>query len=88
MSKESVLRYLLHLLIIFSQAANCVFLAGHPDQTISSRCWQNRDLPYWKQARIVIDVLFFFDKNHCETSYYRDVVNSKNFVEHGRFPEG
>ena len=56
-------------LIAFDQLVNAL-LWGWPDETFSSRCWrlrkQNR---LWSLARLMVDVLFFFDTDHCRTSF-------------------
>ncbi len=86
MSRKKVLRYFQNLAVIASQAANCVFLAGHPDQTISSRCHMNAGQPGWERSRLLINKAYFLQEDHCRASYDRDVENSTWFVETGRFP--
>ena len=41
------------------------------DETFSSRCWRyGRDRGgKWEAARQFIDTLFFFDRQHCFSSY-------------------
>ena len=51
------------VLIGLDQLANAI-LGGWPDETLSSRCWRlslaGRDWP-----RLVVDGLFFWDRDHC-----------------------
>jgi len=57
------------ILIAADQLANTVF-AGFADETISARSWRNQyKKRRWYWARIVIDGLFFWDKDHCKNSY-------------------
>ena len=50
------------------QLANAL-LGGWPDETLSSRCWR------WHVGGVrswpcrLVDVLFFWDRNHCQESY-------------------
>lgn len=56
------------VLIALDQLANAL-LDGWPDETLSSRAWR------WEQNGIrswpprIIDVLFFFDPEHCRESF-------------------
>ena len=57
-----------HILIGFDQFLNTLFM-GWPDETLSSRCWR------WEQAGIrawlrkLVDGLFFWQREHCKSSY-------------------
>ncbi len=55
------------VLIGLDQLANAI-LGGWPDETLSSRCWRlslaGRDWP-----RLVVDRLFFWDRDHCRESF-------------------
>jgi len=55
--------WLKQVLVAFDQFCNAVFF-GWADETFSSRCYRE----YPKMAK-VIDVLFWFDANHCRESY-------------------
>ena len=52
----------------FDQLLNTLFMSW-PDETLSSRCWR------WEQAGIrawprrVVDGLFFWQREHCKSSY-------------------
>jgi len=62
-------KYVYQLAIAFDQTLNAL-LGGWADETLSARCWRLRESH--KLAKIgvtIIDILFFFDPNHCETSY-------------------
>ena len=55
--------------IALDQLVNTV-CGGWADETISSRAWRKRDEGRgWALLRRVIDALFFWQKDHCETSY-------------------
>ena len=53
-------------LIAIDQLANTL-LGGMADETLSARSWRLRDKN--PKIRAVIDGLFFWDKDHCRTSY-------------------
>ena len=56
------------MLIALDQLVNAI-LAGWPDETMSSRAWR------WEQdgvrawPRRLIDLIFFWEPNHCRESY-------------------
>ena len=60
--------YLKNVLIGVDQLLNTLF-RGWPDETLSSRCWRwDRDgVRHW--PRRLVDVLFFWEKDHCRESY-------------------
>lgn len=64
--------YLINLLIALDQLANAI-LRGDPDETLSSRAHRMRakGQPVWGWTASVIDALFWFDKDHCRTSWER-----------------
>ena len=54
--------------IAFDQFCNTL-VGGWADETFSARCWRlHQYTPGWALARKMVDALFFFDKNHCQTS--------------------
>jgi hypothetical protein len=56
------------VLIAFDQLLNTVH-GGWADETISSRAWRLRHRWPYKAYRVMLDVLFFFDPEHCKASY-------------------
>jgi hypothetical protein len=52
-----------NILIGIDQLANTL-IGGSPDETLSARAWRC----CWR-IRPLIDKLFWFDKNHCKSSY-------------------
>ena len=56
-----------------SQGFNWLFLNGNHDQTVSARCYTNRNKSPWKYLYITINTLVFWQDNHCKSSFYRDV---------------
>ena len=60
--------YLLRVLIAVDQLVNTLF-GGMPDETISAKLWRLRDRYPYKVFRIIVDKLFWFDKDHCRISY-------------------
>ena len=65
------------LLIAIDQTVNTLVWAkdegfGMADETISARAWRLQSRPLWGATRAMIDTLFFWDRNHCEKSYYSE----------------
>lgn len=62
--------YLKQILIAIDQLANTV-LSGYADETLSSRAHRMREKGhrYWGWTAGAIDLIFFFDPDHCRTSY-------------------
>ena len=56
------------VLIAVDQLVNAL-CAGHADETLSARTWRNRDYPPWRMLRLLIDGLFFWDRDHCRGAY-------------------
>ena len=63
-------RYALNIAIGLDQLANAV-LAGHPDETLSSRAYraEQSGQRYWGWTRRAIDLLFFWQPCHCRAAY-------------------
>lgn len=73
-------QYLLNVAIAVDQLTNAI-IGGHPDETLSSRCYRNSQ-KYWyaKVGRVILDLLFRpFGKNHCEQAYKSELNGSHNF---------
>lgn len=66
------MKYVKNILIGLDQLANAIF-RGEPDETLSSRAWRLQEERGRKWPRILIDLLFFFDKNHCYESYLSEI---------------
>lgn len=56
------------VLIALDQLANAL-LDGWPDETLSSRAWRWEQNGIRSWPRRIIDVLFFFDPEHCRESF-------------------
>ena len=67
--QEMTYPYWLNLLIAIDQLFNAL-TGGSCDETFSSRAYR-RSLTsaHWKVLRNTIDLIFFFDPDHCYTSY-------------------
>lgn len=70
-------QYLFNLFLAIDQLCNAI-LNGHPDETLSSRSYRaHRDGKPMGFMRRVIDVLFFFQPDHCHEAY-----NSEKTARH------
>ena len=66
-------QYIINLLIAFDQFINVLF-SGQPDETISSRAWRYKDVSsFWRFMRKFIDLLFFFQPQHCFKAYLAEL---------------
>lgn len=65
------------VLIALDQVLNAV-LAGRADETLSARCWRNRDNSwYWDGLRKGIDLLFFWQDQHCYHAYLSELYRQQ-----------
>lgn len=56
--------------IAFDQLINALLCGGWADETMSSVAWRMEQQGHWFGfMRRVIDTLFWFDKDHCRTSF-------------------
>ena len=72
--------YLTRAAAWFSQGINCLLLGGHHDQTVSARAHVNRHRFGWCVAYRIINLLFFWQENHCRESYQADVDFAKEVL--------
>lgn len=63
-----------------SQTLN-VIIGGHPNQSLSSRAYANRDKLFWSDLFIVIETVFFWEKDHCRKAFEVDVRFAKNILK-------
>jgi hypothetical protein len=74
------MNYLLNILVLLSQIINTVFLFGDADMTVSARCYINRDKKSWGRAYKIINTVFFFQENHCRSSFAADIKYAKTVI--------
>lgn len=60
----------------FSQLLNVAILNGHPNESLSGRAWRTKSRWY-----LVIDIVLFFDKEHCKTAYLNDADYARELVK-------
>jgi len=67
-------QYLLYNAIAVDQLCNAL-LGGSPDETLSSRAYrtEQQNKIFGRFFRPLIDTLFWFDRNHCYTSYLAEI---------------
>ena len=65
--------YLTRVAACLSQGINCVLLGGSPDQTVSARAYVNRTNTVWALVYRIINVVFFWQEDHCRSSHQSDV---------------
>lgn len=74
---------LLEIAIAFDQLVNAV-LGGYADETMSARCWRLRTEQPYTLLRAVIDRLFFWQSNHCESAYESERTRSRLPAEYSQ----
>ena len=77
---RSVFMWFHKLSILVSQAANALLLNGNPDETVSARAYRCD----WEKTEKVINLIFWFDPDHCANSHERD----RKFARAVLFNEG
>ena len=65
-----------------SQGFNWLFLNGNHDQTVSARCYINRNKSPWKYLYITLNTTVFWQDNHCKSSFDRDVDFALEIVQY------
>jgi len=66
---------MLQFLIALDQALNCLVWSavdgwGTADETLSARAWRLKGSSrFWSTFRAVVDVMFFWQRNHCWSAY-------------------
>jgi hypothetical protein len=58
----------LEVLVALDQLVNAV-LGGYADETLSARCWRLQTFPPYSTLRPIIDRLFFWQNDHCRSSF-------------------
>lgn len=68
--------WLVDLSVVCSQTVNTLVLRGSPDETVSARCYRLREQPRWRTAYHVINAIFFWQADHCASSFATDVARA------------
>lgn len=62
----------------FSRLLHALLFNGDTDMTTSARMYiEGQTSEQWDRVRRVIDLLFFFQENHCESAWQLEVENSR-----------
>lgn len=70
------MNYLINILVSISQALNTI-LGGNPDMTFSARAYVNRHNKNWNRVYKLVNKIYFWQTNHCATSFAADVEYAK-----------
>jgi hypothetical protein len=77
--KIDVRRYFYNIGVALNQLANCMFLFGAPDETVSSRLgrWKDGAGHRRRAARVVCWLLGLIDPGHCDKAeqYERSIIH-------------
>lgn len=74
------MNYLFRTAAWLSQGINCVLLNGSPDQTVSARAYLNRNTEYWGKAYTIINLVFFWQEDHCRESHEADLAFARQIL--------
>lgn len=88
-TRDRILTQLGRYAALTSQTINCLLLFGHHDQTISARCWINRNRLPWRVMHRLIDGLFrrlpiVGHENHCYSSHMSDVQYAREVLDESK----
>jgi len=70
--------YFINIAASISQFFNVLVFNGHPDESISARCWRE-DREIYK----VINKIFFWEDNHCRNAHMMD-INRAEWLQQNR----
>ena len=70
-------KYLSGIWSATSQWFNVVVLLGHPNESISGRCYREP----WPRAMALINKMLFWQVNHCKSAYTNDLKWAKAYIE-------
>lgn len=73
------------VLVAIDQLANAI-LGGYCCETLSSRCWRLRDYNPYSFFRRLIDRIFFWQADHCRTSYDAQVQRRNMPSDYSNLP--
>ncbi len=72
---ERLKDYFIDILIAFDQLINTL-LGGYPDETISANCYRKKDDFWgWWLAYRFVNLLFFWQEDHCKIAYESEEYN-------------
>lgn len=77
--------------IAFDQWINATFFKGYADETLSARCWRERDKSrFWHYMRYGVDELFLClgQKDHCYKSYISELQRKQLPQEYSNQQKG
>jgi hypothetical protein len=68
-----------------SQLINAVaFNSGNANESISGRCWRQREHWFFGRLLVVIDSVFWIDNGHCERAHWSDVSRASKTMRNAR----
>lgn len=79
-----MIEQLLRIAAWLSQGINVLFLKGSEDMTVSARCHVQQDELRWNQTRIILNKIFFWQADHCKTSFQQDEIHANEVIELSR----
>lgn len=70
---KTIIKQFVRIAAWLSQGINVLLLGGHQDQTLSARLFINRNKKYWRIGHKVVNIIFFWEDDHCYKSHMKDI---------------
>lgn len=67
------MRWLIQSAIAIDQTVNAVLFSGMADETLSARSYRKRYERRWLIAYNIINMLFFWQHDHCEEAFESEI---------------
>lgn len=78
--KQAIIAWLWRVFAWLSQGVNVIFLGGHEDETVSARAYRQKHFMRWLILYQALNLIFFWQEDHCQQSYDRDVQRANQIV--------
>lgn len=76
-----MIRYLISVGDAASQLLNAlVFCSMNANESLSGRCHSKRHTYFYGTLRIFVNVLFWFQEDHCRFAYERDLERARELL--------
>lgn len=72
-------KWLLKIGDAISQLLNVLVLNGSPNESLSGRAWRVKSKWYK-----IINLLLWFDKDHCKEAYVNDLIYSVELIKQNK----
>lgn len=79
--RHGFLNYIVRTGDALSQLINVViFLSENPNESLSGRSYRMMTHPFWGKMYALINLLFFWQDNHCRLAYEADLQRARDLL--------